>query len=500
MKNFFRISLFIFILLSACRKPENYFQGNARLRFSVDTLVFDTVFTSVGSITKRIKVFNDLNEDLLINEIKLAGTGNSPYRLNIDGLESDIANDVILRANDSLHIFVETNIDPNNSNEPLIHTDSITFITNGYFQDVDLVAWGQDANFYYSNAYVVFVNDDPVIENDTLYYFSISEPTVWNNDKPHVIYGLVVIENGASLEIMEGTEVYLHHNSNLVVGELWYRSNDVSIKSSLRVLGNKSNRVLFTSDRLDEYYRDIPGQWGRIWLTANSGNNLIQDATIKNGTIGLHVDTVANVNDPTLRLENTIISNHSSYGIFAYSSKIEAFNCQINDNGAHDVFLFAGGDYRFSHCTFANYSPMHQAPSIRMSNYYEDVSGNEQLRPMERADFENCIIYGKFESEIGIEESENTTFNYKFNNCLIKLKESDYDISNTTHFSNNIFNENPEFIQTMDLFEYNYELDTLSAAQNSAASNIALQFEYDLNGNYRFTDGNPDIGAYERIE
>ena len=486
--------------MSACRKPETYFEGNASLRFSLDTLVFDTVFTTLGSITKSIKVFNDLNEDLLIDEIKLAGTGNSPYRLNIDGFQSDIAKDVILRANDSLHIFVETTIDPNNSNEPLIHTDSITFITNGLLQDVDLVAWGQDANFYYSNAYVVFVNDDPAIENDTLYYFSISEPTVWNNDKPHVIYGLVVIENGASLEIMEGTEVYLHHSSNLVVGELWYRSNDVPIKSSLKVLGNNSNRVSFTSDRLDEYYRDIPGQWGRIWLTANSSENLIQGATIKNGTIGLHVDTVANDNDPTLRLENTIISNHSSYGILAYSSKIEAFNCQINDNGIHDVFLFAGGDYRFSHCTFANYSAMHQAPSIRMSNYYEDINGNEQLRPMERADFENCIIYGKIESEIGIEESENTTFNYKFNNCLIKLIESDYDISNTMHFSNNIFNENPEFIQTMDFFEYNYELDTLSAAQNSAASNIALQFEYDLNGNYRFTDGSPDIGAYERIE
>ena len=87
---------------------------------------------------------------------------------------------------------------------------------------------------------------------------------------------------------------------------------------------------------------------------------------------------------------------------------------------------------------------------------------------MERADFENCIIFGKIDSEIGIEETENTTFNYKFNNCLIKLIESDYDISNTTHFSNNIINENPEFIQIMNLFNYNYELDTLPA-QNSAA-------------------------------
>ena len=53
------------------------------------------------------------------------------------------------------------------------------------------------------------------------------------------------------------------------------------LKSSLKVLGNNSNKVLFTSDRLDEYYRDIPGQWGRIWLTANSSDNLIQDAIIK---------------------------------------------------------------------------------------------------------------------------------------------------------------------------------------------------------------------------
>ena len=37
----------------------------------------------------------------------------------------------------------------------------------------------------------------------------------------------------------------------------------------------------------------------------------------------------------------------------------------------------------------------------------------------------------------------------------------------------------------MDFFEYNYELDTLSAAQNSAALNIALQFPDDLNGNSR---------------
>lgn len=485
-----RITLVLIIIISACRKPDSYFQGTANLRFSVDTLVFDTVLTTVGSVTKRIKVYNDLDENLLIQEIKLAKKGNTPYRLNIDGLDSDIASNIILRANDSLHIFVEATIDPNNSNDPLIHSDSIVFLINGKQQDVDLVAWGQDAHFYYSNSYFVFDNNNPDTPNDTLYFYGITSATTWANDKPHVIYGNVIIHDGGTLDVLSGSKIYLHHNANLIVLE----------GSSLKILGNVSEPILITSDRLDEYYRDLPGQWGRIWLAGGSLDNHIQNATIKNGTIGLHVDTVASTFEPNLRLENTIIANHSSYGIFAYSSKIEASNCQITDNGAHDLYLFAGGDYRFSHCTFANYNSGHQSPSIRMSNFYEDLNGNEQLRPMERADFENSIVYGKIQSEIGIEQSENTTFNYNFDNCLVKIKESDFDISNTNHFVDNIYNEDPLFIQTMDALEYDYQLDSLSPAKDNASYNIAWEFPYDLLGASRLSDDGPDIGAYERLE
>jgi len=448
------------------------------------------VFTTVGSITKRIKVYNDLDEDVRIDEIRLAKSGNSPYRLNIDGEQKDYANDVILRSKDSLHIFVEATIDPNDNNEPLIRTDSIIFSTNGKSQDIDLVAWGQDAHFYYNNSFFVFENEDPEVENDSLFFYSITESSTWNSDKPHVIYGNVIVHEGGSLTILAGSNVYLHHSANIIVLE----------ESSLKILGAIENPVLIASDRLDEYYRDLPGQWGRIWLAGGSLDNQIKNATIKNGTIGLHVDTLASAFEPTLRLENTIIANNSSYGIIAYSSNIEAFNCQISDNGTHDLYLFAGGSYRFSHCTFANYNSSHQAPSIRMSNFYEDVNGNEILRPMERADFENCIVYGRIQSELGIEETEETLFNYKFNNCLLKLKESDFDISNSSHFISNNYNENPDFVQEMDAYEYNYRLDSLSPALHSAAGNIALQFPYDLLGNSRLSDQGADIGAYERIE
>ena len=490
MKTLFRTLVLLIILFSACRKPDTFFQGSTTLRFSVDTLVFDTVFTTVGSITKRIKVYNDLSEDVRIDEIRLAKSGNSPYRLNIDGEQKDYANDVILRSKDSLHIFVEATIDPNDTNEPLIRTDSIIFSTNGKSQDIDLVAWGQDAHFYYNNSFFVFENEDPEVENDSLFFYSITESSTWNSDKPHVIYGNVIVHEGGSLTILAGSNVYLHHSANIIVLE----------ESSLKILGDVENRVLIASDRLDEYYRDLPGQWGRIWLAGGSLDNEIKNATIKNGTIGIHIDTIANAFEPSLRLENSIIANNSSYGILAYSSNIEASNCQISDNGTHDLYLFAGGSYRFSHCTFANYNSSHQAPSIRMSNFYEDVNGNEILRPMERADFENCIVYGRIQSELGIEETEETLFNYKFNNCLLKLKESDFDISNSSHFISNNYNESPNFVQEMDAYEYNYRLDSLSPALHTAAGNIALQFPYDLLGNSRLSDEGADIGAYERIE
>ena len=490
MKALFRTSVLLLILFSACRKPDSYFQGTTKLRFSVDTLIFDTVFTSVGSITKRIKVYNDLEEDVRIDEIRLAKSGNTPYRLNIDGEQKDIANDVILRSKDSLHIFVEATIDPNNTNEALIRTDSILFSTNGKTQDIDLVAWGQDAYFYYNNDFEVFENEDPEVANDTLFYYSITEETTWTSDKPHVIYGNVIVHEGGILTILAGSNVYLHHSANIIVLE----------ESSLKILGDIENTVLIASDRLDVYYSDLPGQWGRIWLAGGSLENEIRNATIKNGTIGLHIDTVTNAFEPSLRMENTIIANNSSYGILAYSSNIEASNCQISDNGAHDLYLFAGGNYRFSHCTFANYNSSHQAPSIRMSNFYEDVNGNEILRPIERADFENCIIYGRIQSELGIEQTEDALFNYKFNNCLMRLKENDFNISNSAHFNSNTYNEDPNFVQEMEAYKYNYSLDTLSPAQNTAAGNIALQFPYDLLGNSRLSDEGADIGAYERIE
>jgi len=55
--------------LSSCNKQVLLSKSN--LTFSTDTLVFDTVFTTVGSTTKSFKIYNPDERSLKIEEIEL---------------------------------------------------------------------------------------------------------------------------------------------------------------------------------------------------------------------------------------------------------------------------------------------------------------------------------------------------------------------------------------------------------------------------------------------
>lgn len=71
---FFAIAL-IFVLLSSmfysCRKDDFTTDSGAKLSFSTDTLLFDTVFTTMSSTTKRIKVYNKNSDNIIISDIRL---------------------------------------------------------------------------------------------------------------------------------------------------------------------------------------------------------------------------------------------------------------------------------------------------------------------------------------------------------------------------------------------------------------------------------------------
>jgi len=86
MRSLIFLALIFTCLVFGCRKEDRISTDpNARLDFSTDSVLFDTVFTSVGSITKRFKVLNRNTSAISISEIKLAGGGSSSFSINING-------------------------------------------------------------------------------------------------------------------------------------------------------------------------------------------------------------------------------------------------------------------------------------------------------------------------------------------------------------------------------------------------------------------------------
>ena len=139
----------ITLLISfSCRKDDIITDSSAKLSFSTDTLVVDTVFATLGSTTRRIVVYNRNNQRINISTIAVNGGFNSQFRINVDGVSGNIHRDVEIEANDSLFIFIEVTIDPNNVLSPFVVEDAITFATNGNQQQVQLIAWGQNAHYF----------------------------------------------------------------------------------------------------------------------------------------------------------------------------------------------------------------------------------------------------------------------------------------------------------------------------------------------------------------
>jgi hypothetical protein len=458
------------ILVISCERDEFYTGADARLGFSEDTVFFDTVFTTLGTTTRQLRVHNRYDQILRLSSIYLAGGNRSVFRLNIDGRAVNSVTGVEIPPRDSIYIFIEATLDPNNADTLLVIQDSILFNLNGNIQDVDLIAWGQDMHF---------INGE-IIGTQT-----------WVNDKPYLVYNSMLVDSGAVLTINEGVRVHFHRNSGLYVA------------GTIIVTGTLEDPVFFQGDRLEELYRDIPGQWNGIWLVPGSHDNEFDYAVIKNGIVGIEADTLASRINPTLRISNSIIENMSYIGLLGNGSTIEASNCVISKCGQASVALLIEGAYSFYHCTIANYwgggFSNRTLPALVMKNYYLDTLDRVWVRGISRAYFGNCIIYGNRESEFGIDRHPDGELNYRFEYCITKFDpgSDDYDLDDGEHFVNILNQQDPKFIDPVEL---NYQLDTLSPAKDAGWPDISALYPTDLKGVSRLSDAGPDIGAYERVE
>lgn len=495
MQGYIRL-VFRFILWSSVVVPV-FFMGcvpddeisdnpSFTLSFSNDTLIFDTVFTTIGSTTRYLKVYNRNDKSVNVSRIRLAGGTGSQFQINVDGEPFSEVKDVEIKNGDSLFILVRVTVDPGSPNTPFIVTDSILFETNGNLQDVDLAAWGQNAHFYVGNR---------TLEGLSYPYTLLAEEgqtVTWEDDKPYVIYGWGVVDSAAQLIIGPGVDIHFHQNSGLWV----YKGGNIQVN------GEKDSLVTFQGDRLESFFQDLPGQWDRIWINEGSQDNVFNYAVIKNGFIGLQAETLDESLGNTLILNNTVIQNTSRWGLFTIAYNVTSTNSLFVNCAENTVFATTGGVYDFRHCTFANYwnRSVRLDPSFTLSNNLvipDGTGGTITLLGDLQAYFGNCIIYGDLEEELLFSEDEAVAFDVTFDHCVLK---TEFDLSDVNRYLDCLQNQDPKFV---DYSMYDFHLDTLSPASDAASLEVINTSLYDvtldLDQQSRIADDGPDVGAYEFI-
>jgi hypothetical protein len=456
------LSFVICLFLFSCKKDSFINSPDARLNITADTVKFDTVFTTTGSITKQFKIVNLNDQKLRFDKIKLMGGTTSAYKININGSNATEVNNVELAANDSMYVFVQVTINPNAANLPFIISDSILVQYNSNTRYVQLQAYGQNANFL----------------NSTI----ITSNVTWSNTKPYVILGGLQINAGALLTIPKGTKIYAHADAPILVD------------GTLTVNGTKTEPVIFSGDRLDYYYKDLPASWPGIYFRSTSKDNVLQFAQIKNAyqavvAVGASVNANSKVN-----LHQCIIDNAYDAGILTVGSNLQADNILISNCGSN-VAITYGGNYNFTHCTTASFSNnyiTHKNPVLSVNNF---ASQNGSIVTADlNAVFRNCIFWadtGFVNNEVVVAKQGSNVFNVLFDKNIYRGA----DPANST-LTNNIRNSNPMF-DSIDVSRKYYDFHISNTAAPGLNKGAATGFLKDLDDKNR-NFGIPDIGCYEK--
>lgn len=451
------------LIMNSCKKETFITSSDAKITVSADTLRFDTLFTSVGSVTQSFKIKNNNNQKLKFSHIRLKGGIASPFKMNVDGTGGPESENITVEANDSIYVFVSVSLGSTSADLPFIVKDSIEIGYNGNTRLVQLESWGQNANFLRAR--------------------KISGKVTWTNNLPYVILGGLQVDTNATLIIEKGCRIYLHADAPFIVD------------GSLQVNGERfdSTRVYFRSDRLDDPYKDYPAGWPGIYFRGSSKDNVLRYAVIQNAYQGVVIEQKSLNGNPKLVMNQCIVDNIYDVGLLAVQSSVQASNCLISNCGKN-VQLVYGGDYQFDHCTLASFSSnylLHKEPVLFISNYVKQ--DNSYLTTPITSTFRNCIFWGDngVIDEVVTTKQGNDPFSLRFENCLVKVKTLPADITSL----NLIFNQEPVFdsINNQKRY-YNFRLKENSPALNKGVNTV---LSMDLDGLNRPV-GIPDIGAYER--
>lgn len=465
-------------LLTACREDQLSNDPQLCLTLSCDTLRFDTVFTSIGSATAQVMLYNPNSNALRINRFWIQN--GQYFHVNIDGeTQPERLHDIDLRGGDSLYIFVRVNIDPRDTNNPFYITDALHIAYNDRVLDLHMEAYGQDA---------IIIRSPKLRRQYAEYNFGA--------DRPYLIYDTVLITGTTHID--RGARLYMHPGSSI------YAYGDVMAQ------GTVDEPIIIRSDRRDELFDTVPylyaaGGWGGLFLINDTRDGTPQynldHVDILSGNVGLYCYNEHTDRIPHLSLHNSRIHNHAIYGLALQNVDADVVNTEISNAASYCVYL-SGGTHRFTHTTVASYFrwtnvAIQSATRDTVAAVYIDNLSKTGLPT--RTSFVNSIITGLRRNNLMLATPLPQYYAGEFIGCYLKADSLSAAAAHHNRYyhdtdSANVFVNNFYAIDQRTRY-YDFRLDSLSPARGIAIADTTIRYPLDRNEHAR-TLGQPDAGCY----
>lgn len=470
LSSFFRAALLltglaILCVSQSCIEDDITTSPADQPEFSTDTLKMGAMFTDVDNPTFSFRVYNRHDKVINISSIRFRSE-NSVFRMNVDGLAGKSFNNIEIRPNDSIYVFVAATLPPNGNFKPTLTSDVIEFTTNGVIREVVVTAEGTDV--------------------ERLYAHTISADTRWEADRPRQIFDSLIVAPGATLTIDPGTRLYFHDGAYM------------NVHGTLITQGEPGRPVELTGDRTGNVVTDISfdlmsRQWEGLYFSSTARNCRMEYTEVRNTWTGLTVDSTGTTSDPVLTLANCRLRNAAYNALNASHTTIHAYATEFAEAGYGAVSL-TGGDYRFIGCTFSNYYLFSaiMGPLLRLSHVTPPDSdeATDAGAPLLRAEIVNCILYG---SGSEMQPGDLTGTQVTVTRCLLRSNGENDD-----HFIDCFWDQDPMFLTVRNDYIFDYRIQPESPAVGQALPGFEpLCGDRDFYGAPRTSCS---LGAYEPFQ
>lgn len=449
---------------TACINDDISTSPSDQPTFSVDTLKMGTVFTEDVTVTHKFTVRNRNDKGINISDIRLSGPNADLFRLNVDGLAGKTFQNVEIRANDSIYVFVEAALPANGGTTPQTVNATVDFLTNGVTSHVVLRADGQDVT--------------------RLRALTITEDTHLTKGRPYQIFDSLVVAEGRTLTLDPGADLRFHDGATFIVrGTLICNG---TLRDPVSIAGDRTGNVI-----TDITFDLMSRQWNGLQFTVSSHGNRMVHTHLRNTWYGVIVSGDGKPSAdgaPKLWLQNTRLRNSGDLVLEVYDADVQAYGCEFAE-AANGVVRLQGGSHIFNHCTFANYYLFSAIGGAALTlEHLSPENDAETGTPYTKALISNSIIYG-----LGPDISPGDLLGTEvtLNHCLLRSNGTDDD-----NFIACLWDKDPLYYTVREDYIFDYRVKPESPAIGAGDPALTLpDAAVDAYGLTRSTTA-PTLGAY----